>query len=125
MKEMSGRKKNFDIMAGLVFDKFHRNLELRQKLLDTAGKYLEETNNWGDSWWGVDVKKKQGRNHLGTILMATRQFWVDSYAFIDTDDVDFGISHIAPQSGGSFGIGTNLMQQPSSVIQFANFTQSP
>jgi ribA/ribD-fused uncharacterized protein len=87
------RDKNFDIMAGLVFDKFHRNLELRQKLLNTGSKYLEELNDWGDGWWGVDVKKKRGQNKLGFILMATRTFWERANTpFPAPADLDFGVA---------------------------------
>lgn len=64
-----GRK--YDVMASLIFDKFHRNPTLNALLLETGMKYLEETNFWGDSYWGVDTKKG-GQNKLGIILMATR-----------------------------------------------------
>lgn len=43
--------------------------QLRQKLLDTGDKYLEETNNWGDRYWGVDGT---GSNFLGQLLMLVR-----------------------------------------------------
>jgi predicted NAD-dependent protein-ADP-ribosyltransferase YbiA (DUF1768 family) len=60
-------------MAVCVFSKFLINKDLRQKLVETGDKYLEETNNWGDAYWGVyeDV----GNNKLGKILMATRSYW--------------------------------------------------
>lgn len=43
--------------------------ELRQMLLDTGDRYLEETNNWGDQFWGVDGT---GLNMLGRLLMILR-----------------------------------------------------
>ena len=61
-------------MVAIVFDKFLRNKDLRQKLLDTSERYLEELNNWGDTFWGVDINKG-GQNNLGKILMKTREFW--------------------------------------------------
>lgn len=64
----------YDIMAAIVFDKFSRNLDLREKLLATGNKYIEETNWWSDVYWGVDIKKG-GANNLGKILMKTREFW--------------------------------------------------
>lgn len=64
----------YDIMAGVVFDKFLLNLDLRQQLLNTGDKYLEELNNWKDIYWGVDVKLG-GENNLGKILMRVREFW--------------------------------------------------
>lgn len=65
----------YDIMSSIVFEKFYRNKDIRQKLIDTGGKYLEETNDWGDIWYGVDYKTGTGLNNLGKILMKVRQFW--------------------------------------------------
>ena len=71
-EEWDARK--YDIMARLVFEKFLKNKELRQKLLDTGDKYLEEYNWWKDTYWGVDIQKG-GQNNLGKILMKVRTFW--------------------------------------------------
>ena len=64
----------YDIMLVILMDKFYRNIDLRKKLLLTGNAYLEETNHWGDDWWGVDIHKK-GRNNLGQILMVLRTAW--------------------------------------------------
>jgi len=64
----------YDVMAAVVFDKFSRNLDLREKLLATGDKYLEEKNWWRDIWWGVDINLG-GQNNLGKILMKVREFW--------------------------------------------------
>ncbi len=61
------------VMADLVFRKFEQNLDLRRKLIDTGTKYLEESNNWSDTYWGVYNDK--GENKLGKILMDVRQFF--------------------------------------------------
>jgi ribA/ribD-fused uncharacterized protein len=63
----------YDVMSSVVFDKFYRDKELRQKLLDTGDRYLEETNHWNDTYWGVC--DNEGQNNLGKILMACREFW--------------------------------------------------
>ena len=60
-------------MSSIVFEKFYRNKELRKKLLETGDRYLEETNWWGDDFWGVC--NGEGRNELGKILMKVRDFW--------------------------------------------------
>ena len=39
-------------------------------LLDTGDLYIEETNSWGDTFWGVCEGK--GQNVLGNILMGIR-----------------------------------------------------
>ncbi len=72
-EEWDNRK--YDVMSVILFDKFYRIPTLRQKLLETADKYLEETNHWSDVTWGYDVKKKEGKNWLGLILMDIRKFW--------------------------------------------------
>ena len=59
-----------DVMLELVTDKFSSNSLLAQHLLDTGEKYLEETNTWGDKYWGVC--DGEGENHLGHILMKVR-----------------------------------------------------
>jgi len=43
---------------------------LRLALINTGGAYLEETNTWGDVFWGVYNGK--GSNALGKILMKVR-----------------------------------------------------
>ena len=40
------------IMRDLVFQKFQHE-DLRDRLIATGDKYLEETNTWGDTFWGV------------------------------------------------------------------------
>lgn len=63
----------YDIMAVIVLDKFYRNIELREQLVNTGKRYLEETNHWGDVYWGVCNGK--GENKLGKILMGVRAIW--------------------------------------------------
>ena len=60
----------FQIMYDILLDKFTRNSDLRQELLDTGDKFLEETNYWGDIIWGVCDGK--GQNNLGLTLMKIR-----------------------------------------------------
>lgn len=47
--------------------------ELRALLLATGDAELLEGNEWGDTFWGVDLATLQGKNHLGKILMALRE----------------------------------------------------
>ena len=44
--------------------------ELREKLLATENWYLEETNTWNDTFWGVC--NNVGYNYLGNLLMDLR-----------------------------------------------------
>jgi ribA/ribD-fused uncharacterized protein len=62
----------YDVMLSIVFDKFYRNLDIREKLLATGDKYLEEKVWWKDTYWGVDYKLG-GQNNLGKILMKVRE----------------------------------------------------
>jgi len=43
---------------------------LSSKLAETGNLYLEETNWWGDCFWGVCRNK--GENNLGKVLMSVR-----------------------------------------------------
>jgi ribA/ribD-fused uncharacterized protein len=61
------------IMGRLLFIKFLSNHELAQKIVSTGSKYLEETNYWGDRYWGAD-EKHVGENRLGKMLMYVRDF---------------------------------------------------
>ena len=60
----------YDVMYNIVLDKFTRNSELGDKLIETSDKYLEETNHWKDTTWGVC--DGVGKNWLGKILMDVR-----------------------------------------------------
>lgn len=57
------------IMEKLVRKKFQIS-DLKRALLNTGDSLLEETNKWGDTFWGVC--NNRGENHLGKILMKIR-----------------------------------------------------
>ena len=59
-------------MYEIVYRKFAQNPDLAEKLLATDDRYLEETNAWRDTFWGVDARTGYGQNHLGKILMKIR-----------------------------------------------------
>jgi ribA/ribD-fused uncharacterized protein len=52
--------------------KYTTHLQLKEQLLSTGDRYLEETNWWHDTFWGVDVRTKVGQNNLGKVLMQIR-----------------------------------------------------
>lgn len=59
-------------MLGLLRQKFSSaNPELMALLLATDDAYIEETNTWGDTFWGICDGK--GLNVLGTLLMNIRE----------------------------------------------------
>lgn len=60
----------YNIMYEICYAKFTQNEDLKQKLLATGDKYLEEGNTWGDRIWGT--VNGQGQNMLGKILMGVR-----------------------------------------------------
>lgn len=66
-------EKRNGIMKVILRDKFTRNQELREKLIDTGKAVLEEGNTWGDKYWGICLKTGDGENHLGKILMELRE----------------------------------------------------
>lgn len=61
----------YGIMYDIVLAKFSQNVYLKNKLLATEDAYLEETNYWNDTTWGVC--KGVGKNWLGQILMDVRR----------------------------------------------------
>ena len=58
------------LMRNLLLAKFSRS-DLKIKLKETAPLHLEETNTWGDTYWGV-TPQGYGKNHLGKLLMEVR-----------------------------------------------------
>ena len=58
------------VMREISWAKFSQNPELAAKLLATGDRVLEETNWWGDKYWGVVAG--EGQNMLGKILMDVR-----------------------------------------------------
>lgn len=65
----------YRVMDIIVFDKFARNETLKQRLINTGDKYIEETNHWNDVFWGVDYHTGEGENCLGKILMNIRSYF--------------------------------------------------
>ena len=64
-------------MYDVLISKFTLTPELKEKLLQTGSKYLEETNYWNDTYWGVCDGK--GKKTLGELLMKIRnEFLIDS-----------------------------------------------
>ena len=62
-------KMKVEIMRLCLEAKF-KDPDLMEALKSTAPKYLEETNNWSDTFWGVCEGK--GQNMLGQLLMEIR-----------------------------------------------------
>lgn len=62
-----------DVKLGIMLDllriKF-KSSRLRLQLKQTGSAHLEETNYWGDTFWGVC--KGKGENQLGKLLMKVR-----------------------------------------------------
>jgi hypothetical protein len=46
--------------------------ELAKMLVDTGNAIIEESNEWGDVYWGIDSDTGKGQNKLGKMLMQIR-----------------------------------------------------
>ena len=57
-------------MDMILRDKYRHN-DLKQKLLETENKHLEESVWWNDMFWGTQNGK--GESHLGRLLMEIRE----------------------------------------------------
>lgn len=62
-----------EVMEDLIRQKFTCHPELKNSLLLTGKRILQEGNKWKDTFWGVDIKTGEGFNHLGLILMKIRE----------------------------------------------------
>jgi ribA/ribD-fused uncharacterized protein len=62
--------RKLNVMYHAVYSKFNDNQNLKKKLLETGDLYLEESNYWNDTFWGVC--DGVGQNKLGEILMKVR-----------------------------------------------------
>jgi len=69
-----------DIMDEAVFEKFTQNPELLERLKNVPDEELVETNNWGDTFWGVDIDTGVGEDKLGESLRLTKMFLGDLLA---------------------------------------------
>ena len=65
------REVKVGIMESLLEEKLEDNPQLLPLLLATEDAYLEETNYWGDTFWGVC--KGKGENNLGRLWMKIRR----------------------------------------------------
>jgi ribA/ribD-fused uncharacterized protein len=65
------KEMKYHVMFSVLWHKFSQNEDLKLKLIDTGERYLEETNWWGDSYWGVC--NGFGDNNLGKQLMTIRE----------------------------------------------------
>jgi len=66
-------EQKISLMKKIVYAKFRQNEEIQKLLVDTFKDepcYIEETNNWKDTFWGVC--DGVGENHMGKILMEVR-----------------------------------------------------
>jgi len=55
--------------------KFKEGTIWHEILKNTKNEELVEWNNWGDTYWGKDIKTKEGENNLGKLLMNLRRRW--------------------------------------------------
>ena len=65
-----------DVMEYCLRSKFDQNPELKEKLIQTGDLHLEESNTWGDKYWGT--VNGEGQNNLGKLLMKIRDEYINS-----------------------------------------------
>lgn len=71
LDEASWDRRKDQAMLEVVWAKFSQNPDLAAKLLSTGDRLLEETNWWGDTYWGVCNGK--GENVFGKTLTEVRR----------------------------------------------------
>lgn len=60
------------VMREILEFKFAPGTSWHDQLIATGSEEIVEFNNWGDDFWGVDIRKERGSNHLGKLLMELR-----------------------------------------------------
>lgn len=65
------------IMEFALREKFARGTAWYEKLMATGDEPIIEWNNWGDVYWGIDVRYGIGKNYLGELLMKIRKEFQD------------------------------------------------
>ena len=71
-----------DVMRELLKRKFTQR-KYRYLLLSTGRQVIQEGNNWGDRFWGVDLVTGEGENQLGKLLMERRDVLRKSCGFLE------------------------------------------
>lgn len=65
-------EKRLIVMKFCIDQKFSKE-PFRRLLLNTGDQEIQEGNDWGDTFWGVDKKSGVGQNNLGKIIMEKRK----------------------------------------------------
>lgn len=63
-----------EVMTTAIACKFSKETSWGKLLELTEDWEIVEWNNWGDLFWGKDIKTGKGENHLGKILMKRREY---------------------------------------------------
>lgn len=66
------RELGLEVMEYILRVKFRKGTSWAAKLIETGDEQIVEFNNWGDEFWGWDIRTKRGENNLGKILMKLR-----------------------------------------------------
>jgi len=59
------------IMYLCLIQKFEQE-PFKTKLIQTKHERIKEGNNWGDKFWGIDIKTSRGENVLGRLIEKIR-----------------------------------------------------
>lgn len=65
-------KEKIEIMTFALNHKFNHFTSWGKRLMENKDEVIVEYNNWGDSFWGYDVEKNEGKNYLGLLLTVRR-----------------------------------------------------
>jgi ribA/ribD-fused uncharacterized protein len=61
------------VMKAGLDHKFNFDPKWRYMLLQSEDWEIREWNNWGDTFWGIDIRTGIGHNNLGKLLMEVRE----------------------------------------------------
>lgn len=68
------------VMRSCLVQKYHTE-PYRTKLINTGTEYIQEGNDWGDVFWGVNLETGEGENNLGKLIMYIRLMLTEKFNF--------------------------------------------
>jgi len=88
-----------EVMEYALRYKFAPGTTWHVRLMATHDEEIVERNDWGDTYWGVDLRSGHGQNHLGRLLMKLRAEWIgDSKP--DAFELTYGKTAREPKTAG-------------------------
>lgn len=99
----------------------YKEKKLQEKLLETKDQYIQGGNDWGDIFWGVDLKTGIGENKLGKIIMQVRDEVKESHILFNYLNEDKKIILFDGECNlCDWSVHILLKNDPNDIFRFAS-----